>query len=240
MGDLWALLREAALLDYRWEATRGDPDRLAMRAAWDVAGCQPGDQWKPVRWEHPDPAALLGDAPPPDVQVDAALDELRARFAGCAATCLSRDVDEDSPLGHMEFRGACLGCGWVADAAWPILEAPTRDHGGGENHAVEDALDHAFPGWRDLPVVQVPPSGDIGPAHAKAVAAWRAKVDPALPPGWIDRGGPIRTRRSAYGTRHVPGRTVGVPGYDVCANEHECWAGREAPRPELAMQGALF
>ena len=41
----------------------------------------------------------------------------------------------------MAYRGACLGCGWAG--------IPRRD----ENVAVEDAHDHAWPGWRELPLV---------------------------------------------------------------------------------------
>ena len=35
-GPLWAMIARAGELRYRWEQTRDEDDRLAMRAAWDI------------------------------------------------------------------------------------------------------------------------------------------------------------------------------------------------------------
>jgi hypothetical protein len=82
-----------------------------------------------------------------------------------------------------------------------LRESPEH---GRENAAAEDGMDHAWPGWRDLPVITAPPHYLNGTAGERAEAAWLAKVSPGYPPGWIEAGGPIRTQREKYGTRHVP------------------------------------
>jgi hypothetical protein len=51
-------------------------------------------------------------------------------------TLLFRVVDE--PKWHQLYRGGCLGCDWEGD----VRERPSD--------AVEDAHDHAWPGWRNL------------------------------------------------------------------------------------------
>ncbi|HKT03735.1 MAG TPA: DUF6349 family protein [Rugosimonospora sp.] len=121
----------------------------------------------------------------------------------CQPTVLSADLrcdcfDECYCVGDLLYRGACRGCGW---------EGEPRD---GENAAVEDACDHAWPGWRDLPVVPRVPE------DAKRHAAWAQRVAARYPANWLVDGGPIRTRRSGLGTRHVPGRTP-FGGYDLAA-----------------------
>lgn len=83
-------------------------------------------------------------------------------------------------------------------------EGPVR---GDENTAVEDGLDHSWPGWRDLPVVEHKPFGD-------KVAAWLTAVKQQYPAGWVEAGGPIRTWRTPGGPRSHHAHEWG--GYDVC------------------------
>jgi hypothetical protein len=108
----------------------------------------------------------------------------------------------------MVFRGACRGCDW---------EGPVQ---GGENPAAEDACDHAWPGWRDLPPVSRPPSAGPGTSAAEreGVARWAEIAGLACSPGWLEAGGPIRTLRGPHETRHVPCRTP-FGGYDLAAAE---------------------
>ena len=102
------------------------------------------------------------------------------------------------------YRGACLHCTW---------EGPLRD---GENAAAEDAHDHTWPGWRELPLVpRRPDTASNSRKSSAALRNWIARVNAAYPAGWLESGGPIRTRRSTYGTRHVPNHT-GFGGYDLC------------------------
>jgi hypothetical protein len=107
-----------------------------------------------------------------------------------------------APGHHLIYRGCCTGCDWEA--------GQTADC---ENGAAEDALDHAWPGWRDLPVVK-----QLGYEPTKAqLARWVEQVSKACPPGWLQAGGPIRTMRDGVGYRSVPKATP-FGGYDAAAN----------------------
>jgi hypothetical protein len=109
-------------------------------------------------------------------------------------------------VGDTVYRGACRYCTW---------EGPLHD---GENPAAEDAHDHAWPGWRDLPLVpRRPDSASNSKQTSKAIARWVDHVNAVYPTGWLESAGPIRTRRDAYGTRHVPDHT-GFGGYDLCGD----------------------
>jgi hypothetical protein len=109
------------------------------------------------------------------------------------------------------YRGACCCCNW---------EGPERCR---ENPAAEDGLDHAWPGWRDLPVVPRMPDSN-GPRDKYARDQWTASVISLYPDGWLEAGAPIRTlRKGPYGLRHIPGVTpfgghdVGVPEVGAAA-----------------------
>jgi hypothetical protein len=106
-------------------------------------------------------------------------------------------------VGDLVYRGACLHCDW---------EGEIRDD---HNGAVEDAQDHAWPGWRDLPIVPRRPEPGTNARQMAAMARWVGDVNAVYPDGWLEGGGPIRTVRGYYGTRHVPNHT-GFGGYDLC------------------------
>ena len=44
---------------------------------------------------------------------------------------------------------------------------------------------------------------------------WVETINDVYPDSWLETGGPIRTVRGGYGTRHVPDHT-GFGGYDLC------------------------
>jgi hypothetical protein len=93
-------------------------------------------------------------------------------------------------------RGACLGCEW---------EGPDWRS---ERDAVEDAHDHCWPGWRDLPAAR--PSGTN-------YQRWLEEVKRAYPEAWLDAGGPIVTvRADSRFSRHMPAKAPGG-GYDLAA-----------------------
>lgn len=175
-GPLAELCEVSAAAHHRWEKERTEESRVAMWEEWGI-------RWAPG-------SGAFGWEPP----------EIGGR---CRATNLDRDLRDHD--GDLEYRGACLGCGWVSETI--------RDD---ENGAVEDAMDHCWPGWRDLPIVDKPPD-DHGESKAatKQRAAWIKRVGIAYPEGWLESGGPIRTARESMGTRHVPGRTP-FGGYDLC------------------------
>lgn len=103
------------------------------------------------------------------------------------------------------YRGACLGCDY---------EGPDRARA---NEAVEDAHDHTHPGWRDLPVIQMPATR-VG-MRGGAAAGWLAVVEASYPPGWFERGGPIITYRDDGDLRHRPAAAPGG-GYDLSSGGH--------------------
>jgi hypothetical protein len=114
----------------------------------------------------------------------------------CRPTIENHDLDT-----HVH-RGACLGCGW---------HGPTRRD---ENDAVEDAHDHAMPGWRDLPVVPSPPyDGPRDRWHRSVKDIYEAH---GVTADWLPgTGAPYRTYRHGLGTRsHYSSATN---GYDISA-----------------------
>jgi hypothetical protein len=131
------------------------------------------------------------------------------RTSTCRPTILTADLrcDHSSEdcfcMGDLLYRGACLHCEW---------EGSVRDC---ENSAVEDAHDHAWPGWRDLPLVGRRPEAGTSAKQKQTMARWVERINDRYPTGWLETGGPIRTTRRRYGTRHVPNHT-GFGGYDLC------------------------
>lgn len=107
-------------------------------------------------------------------------------------------------VGDLVYRGACLHCSW---------EGTTRPS---ENQAAEDAHDHAWPGWRALPIAPRPPE-TAATARNQARTRWVKTITVLYPPGWLEAGGPIRTTRHRSGTRHIPNHT-GFGGYDLCGH----------------------
>lgn len=118
--------------------------------------------WEESRLEE-DRLAMLG-AWHIHITCTGALDPDLRPWGRCTPTVLVRDTGDQA--NHMVFRGACLGCGWVAQAVHGI-------RAGGENAAAEDANDHTHPTWRTLPVVERPPRPDTAAAALRAVQAWR-------------------------------------------------------------------
>lgn len=130
-------------------------------------------------------------------------DHTASATARCQPAVLTADLrchhhrEDCSCVGDLVYRGACLCCDWEGDVR------------PGENAAAEDGHDHAWPGWRELPIAQRRPENDKARPH------WIEQVNNAYPGGWLESGGPIRTARQRYGTRHVPDHT-GFGGYDLC------------------------
>lgn len=103
-------------------------------------------------------------------------------------------------------RRAFCECGWSSSTF------------ADENEAVEEWHDHAWPGWRDLPVVpaEVRPhaGGFLGSDDKAARARARAWVAERYPAEWQWPGAPVLTERTPPGTRHVPGYSP-WGGFDI-------------------------
>lgn len=179
----------------RWDTERTSTSRYEMSGAWTIPITHPG--WDDTTGDEP--FRLWTDH-------------------GCQPTVVTADTRTWDPTtrkrigGALWYRGACLGCGWVADVVHDLAEH-------GENRAVEDAHDHTHPGWRDTPIVERAPIWQGTPSRAQLTRAEARQTEIAAlhPPGWADRHGPTRSLRSnPIGTRHVPWRGW-FDGYDICA-----------------------
>lgn len=98
--------------------------------------------------------------------------------------------------GHLRYQAFC-GCGH------------TSTFYSRENEAAEAEMDHAFPAWRTMPVMEARPHD-----NRRAETRWEADARRAYPAGWFEEGGPVITYRSIHGARHVPCRAPGG-GYDM-------------------------
>jgi hypothetical protein len=103
------------------------------------------------------------------------------------------------------YRGACRNpaCNWES--------GPVED----ENEAAEAAMDHAWPGWRDVPIVPRWPGHGTSKAAKAADAAWQAKAIGLYPADWLDLGGPVRTYRTPPSVRHRGDYATPWGGYDM-------------------------
>ncbi|HEY8980783.1 MAG TPA: DUF6349 family protein [Streptomyces sp.] len=101
---------------------------------------------------------------------------------------------------QQEFRGGCLACDW---------EGPVRCGDGG-NDAVEDAHDHAFPGWRALPpITRVRDRWEIPQSRHRWV-----QLISRYPAGWVDRGAPLVVWNRHRSEAHAPPH-AGRPRYEL-------------------------
>jgi hypothetical protein len=187
--DLFAVI-EAAKLDAPTMSIYGSPARgLAARAAEAAAWREQHGRFGYLGRSHAWTVQIMcPESPTERCQPTVLSADLR-----CDCDRFDRDREPCSCVGELMYRGACRGCDWEGQPH----EA--------ENAAAEDACDHAWPGWTDLPVV-----ADV-PEERKKRARWVESVTALYPPGWLEAGGPIRTQ---YGTRHVPNRTP-FGGYDM-------------------------
>jgi len=139
-------------------------------------------------------------------------------------TLLSRSRPTGRRGEKQEFRGGCLACQW---------EGPVHcgdGFGDGDNEAVEEAHDHAFPGWRTLPPITTVEDRWAVP---RSRSRW-AQLTARYPADWIDQGAPVvawsRYRREA----HVPPH-AGRPRYELRVTRPP-----SSRRHRPADQGALF
>ncbi len=139
-----------------------------------------------------------------------------------APTLLSRS--RPGRRDEREFRGGCLSCSW---------EGPTHrgsGYGNGDNAAIEDAHDHAFPGWRTLPsITKVADRWDI-PGDRRR---WK-QLTSFYPLGWVYHGAPLLVwSRYRHETHAPPHRRR--PRYELRIDRPPTSRG-ERPTD----QGALF
>jgi len=105
------------------------------------------------------------------------------------------------------------GCACVGDLTYMAICEPHGWHAiaSDENSAVECWHDHAFPGWRDLPILPARLRDSEKVGLSKAARKW---ADQHYPASMQVVGAPVITERNGIGTRHVPGRSP-WGGYDI-------------------------
>jgi hypothetical protein len=146
------------------------------------------------------------------------------------------------PWTHREPHG---GCQCVGDLIYQAICEPDGWHviAADENTAVEGWHDHAFPGWRELPIVPARLRSIDQPGLSKAAKKWIAEH---YPPSMQIVGAPVITERSDGGTRHVPGRSPWA-GYDIShtavepdrrvSHRRSSAVSREPTRPPTTSRG---
>jgi hypothetical protein len=211
-GRAWTSLMDAAMPDWRKhaEAARAavdawcgavPPPRVAVPDLTDEAGDPVGavarHRYYLARPEASDASALWRLAYEYQDLMPAPGEALGAHRAVLLQQPWEpgRDGRPDPPDGvRFLKRGACLGCG---------VEGPDRVW---HDEAIEDAVDHVHPGWREMPVVEQAPRDW---AVARRHRAWRRQVRCLYPQGWFEAGGPLRVWRGRSLTRHTPGAAPG-------------------------------
>lgn len=127
-------------------------------------------------------------------------------------TCVLLDVDLRCDC-WPRFRGsrddwdAAGGCQCVGSLLYQANCPDCRWHAfGEENEVVEAWHDHAWPGWRDLPVLPFDHENwnVERSVWSKKASAW---IEENQPTEWRVSGAPLLTQRQKFGTRHVPGRS---------------------------------
>lgn len=111
------------------------------------------------------------------------------------ADCKAGDHDHDPLPGGLMYQAICPTCRW-------------HDIAASERAVVEAWHDHAWPGWRDLPIA---PGSLVRGGASRRLREW---VDDHYPSQWRRGGAPILSERDAGGTRPVPGRSP-FRGYDL-------------------------
>lgn len=110
-------------------------------------------------------------------------------------------------------------CQCVGDITTQIICAVCSFHHiGTESEGVEAWHDHAFPGWRDLPILPAKLRGTMG--GTKMTPKLEEWFEANYPAEFRIPGAPILTTREKFGTRSVPGYSP-FGGYDLSAGTNE-------------------
>lgn len=117
------------------------------------------------------------------------------------------------PWEHKYVDGERVRCSCVGDLMCQGICEPCEWHViGSEAQVVESWHDHAWPGWRELPVMpHMARVRDQSGRFTKPALAW---IEEHFPAEWQIPGAPIITERQLHGTRHVPDYSP-WGGYDI-------------------------
>jgi len=128
--------------------------------------------------------------------------DLRCR---CSFPYLAAEWEKIGPcscVGDLLYQANCPDCRW--------------HHIGSESDVVLAWHDHAWPGWRDLPVLPAKLRGQMGTRQmTPKLAAW---LDANYPPEFRVDGAPIVTDRGGVAGRCVPGYSP-FGGFDISVDK---------------------
>ena len=150
---------------------------------------------------------------------------------------------EPGDLRHLEYRGACLGCGWAGDTVAT------------EQAALEAAHDHVYPRWRELPVQGRCPQqsgASDSPRNVKHRQVWMGRLNAERdrlgfgPEYHLGTGAPLLTHRARMASRSHWVHEFG--GYDICvkivaddqASKRHAPETKKQRRKSSGVQPALF
>ncbi len=143
----------------------------------------------------------------------------RGQLGGHSIDLFDIDLRCRAGIHDRERREYNLGLGRICQCVGSITSQMICSlcawHCIGEEAEVTEAWhDHAFPGWRDLPVLPAQLRGGMG--TTKMTPKLEEWFETNYPPHFRVPGAPIRTTRGQYGTRHVPNYSP-FGGYDLSA-----------------------
>ena len=126
----------------------------------------------------------------------------------CFCSLSYRTVTEFAEAGYCRCPGDLLTKVVCAECKW--------HHIGTETHAVEAWHDHAFPGWKDLPVFPAKLRGQMG---SRELTPNREEwLEAHYPATFRTPLAPVLTDRQKFGTRHVPGYSP-LGGFDLSVGD---------------------
>lgn len=133
------------------------------------------------------------------------------------------DVDLRCKAGLHDEHRATLGLGRICQCVGTtvtqaICAECSWHHIGTEREVIEAWHDHAFPGWRDLPVLPTKLRGTMG--GTKMTPKLEEWLEANYPAEFRIPGAPILTTREKFGTRSVPGYSP-FGGYDLSVGTNE-------------------
>ena len=182
---LWDLLDEYRQLHATWRQTHTEEDRRRMRVAWSIPLTCPGSGMGETERIRP------------------------GQWDRCTPTVLSSDHWPEPE--HLQYRGACLGCGWVAER--------THRRAGGENGVAgkERGTNRQ---------VEVPePRGASGRSRAFAIEVRRVAVAEGEASGHVEPdfavGSDVRPEQWGESTEIFGGEDAGRFGFGEDVLDHE-------------------
>ena len=191
----------------------------------------------------------VSDSPPPKrrsaPECCATVARRPARVRSRRSRLSVKPMLDSGQLAALRSRHKSSVTAWSSRAASPSTRRRTRRHHATVNPAESSfcgrsaaaatrttpprmPTDHAWPGWRDLPLVRRRPEVGAGAEHQKAITRWVEHVNAIYPSGWLESGGPNpnQPRQRRHAPRPQPHRLRRI---------RPVWPGRAPRRRAVVM-----